>query len=73
MPPACCALDAAARAEHVLRHCHGEATLEAVGRALNVTRERLRQIELVALAKVRGALAGVTFDNLAPEPEAPWR
>jgi hypothetical protein len=42
--PDTCALDVAARGDH---------TLEEVAQRLNVTRERVRQIEVTALAKLR--------------------
>ena len=52
-------------------------TLEEVGQALGVTRERVRQIELQALAKLRiyCRLRGLQLDELLPEaiahPEPP--
>jgi RNA polymerase primary sigma factor len=36
---------------------HGELTLEEVGRRFNVTRERIRQLEYIALGKMRRAMA----------------
>ncbi len=36
---------------------HGEQTLEEVGRRFNVTRERIRQLEYIALGKMRRAMA----------------
>ena len=36
---------------------HGEQTLEEVGRRFNVTRERIRQLEDIALGKMRRAMA----------------
>ena len=58
----------------------GGATLEEVGALLNLTRERIRQIEYGALAKVRAAMqrAGLDFDDLTPErsetalPDVDW-
>lgn len=44
-----CALDVADR---------GEATLEEVGQLLDVTRERIRQIELTAKARMRPNMKG---------------
>jgi hypothetical protein len=46
--PASCALDVAAAGEH---------TLEEVGGLLNLTRERIRQIEATALEKLHGSPA----------------
>jgi RNA polymerase primary sigma factor len=36
---------------------HDELTLEEVGRRFNVTRERIRQLEYIALGKMRRAMA----------------
>ncbi|HZZ19034.1 MAG TPA: sigma factor-like helix-turn-helix DNA-binding protein, partial [Opitutaceae bacterium] len=36
---------------------HNELTLEEVGRRFNVTRERIRQLEYIALGKMRRAMA----------------
>jgi hypothetical protein len=49
-----CALDVADRGEH---------TLEEIGQLLGITRERVRQIELAALFKLRGWLQ----DHGAPD------
>jgi RNA polymerase primary sigma factor len=38
-------------------------TLEEVGRALNVTRERIRQIENQAIKKLRNTLEGITIEG----------
>ena len=50
--PETCALDVADRGAH---------TLHDVARVLNLTKERVRQIELIALAKLRknGGMAGL--------------
>jgi len=42
-------------------------TLERIGKAFGVTRERIRQIQVEALAKLRGALEldGIHFHELA--------
>lgn len=56
-----CALDAADE---------GGLTLEEVGAAFSVTRERIRQIEAVALGKLakRGAAVGLDSSTLGPRP-----
>jgi RNA polymerase primary sigma factor len=41
------------------------ASLEAIGKELGLTRERIRQLERDALAKLSGELAGVAEDELA--------
>lgn len=48
--PETCALDVAEQ---------GGETLEVVGELMNITRERLRQIEVAALAKLRSGLAAL--------------
>jgi RNA polymerase primary sigma factor len=45
---------------------HGEpASLEAIGKELGLTRERIRQLERDALAKLSGELEGLAEDDLA--------
>jgi len=46
-------------------------TLKRVGRAIGVTRERTRQLELEALRKLRAYFdeAGITWEDLCPEDE----
>jgi DNA-directed RNA polymerase sigma subunit (sigma70/sigma32) len=51
-----CALDVADR---------GGATLEEVGDLLNITRERVRQMELVSLRSLTGAMADKSKDEQA--------
>ena len=51
--PETCALDVAARAE-----AEGGLVLEQIGAALNLTRERIRQIEAWALARIQRTKAG---------------
>ena len=53
-----CALDSAER---------GERTLEAVGEALNLTKERVRQVQDIALARIRDAMAA--GEASLPNPE----
>lgn len=51
----------------------GGMTLEQIGQVMNVTRERVRQIETSALAKLRSA--GLEAPEDGPEfvyPERPW-
>jgi hypothetical protein len=52
--PATCALGVAARGEH---------TLEQVGAIMNITRERVRQLEDRALAKLARAVAARRLDD----------
>jgi hypothetical protein len=56
-----CALDVADR---------GGETLEEVGRILNVTRERIRQIETIALRKMKAR--GVDLGELAGDEVHAW-
>ena len=51
--PANCALRVASKGEH---------TLEEVGEFMNLTRERVRQIEAVALEKMRRKLVGLGYE-----------
>lgn len=55
-----CALDLAAEREGM--------TLEEAGAVMNLTRERVRQIEDVALLKVATAARAAELHDLAPEP-----
>jgi RNA polymerase primary sigma factor len=48
---------------------HSELTLEEVGRRFNVTRERIRQLEYIALGKMRRALAKNEAVRTADEVE----
>lgn len=48
---------------------HGELTLEEVGRRFNVTRERIRQLEYIALGKMRRAIAKNEAVRTADEVE----
>jgi len=50
----------------------GGLTLDGVARAMNLTRERIRQLEVRALRTVRAqmARAGLACDDLAPEDRA---
>jgi len=45
-------------------HGHGKRTLEEVGNLLGVTRERVRQVQLAALAKLRTISRGEGFQEL---------
>jgi len=58
-PNASCALDIADV---------GGSTLERVGELMNLTRERVRQVEVRALAKVRAAIRGTPLEDFV-EPE----
>jgi hypothetical protein len=53
---------------------HGGATLLEVAAELGVSRERVRQIECAALAKLRSALEreGLSFQDLVPECPEGW-
>lgn len=53
----------------------GGATLDAVGAAMNLTRERVRQVEMRALRTVRLALArkGIRAEDMAWETSEPAR
>ena len=60
--PETCSLDVADRGEH---------TLEAVGQLLNITRERVRQVERIGLVKARALvrLGGIREDALPFVPD----
>jgi RNA polymerase nonessential primary-like sigma factor len=45
-------------------HGHGRRTLEEVGRLLGVTRERVRQVQLGALSRLREISRGEGFEEL---------
>ena len=53
--PETCVLDVAER---------GGATLDAIGKLMNLTRERVRQVQLAALAKLRTISRGEGFQEL---------
>ena len=61
-----------------MRHNDAFCTLDQVGAALGVTRERARQIETRALMKCRAEIErrGLTFADLVPDarddPESDW-
>jgi hypothetical protein len=57
-----CALDVADR---------GGITLEEVGEILNLTRERIRQVEVLGLQKLRAAYDGLELEPLFPDDEDP--
>lgn len=63
--PATCSLDVADE---------GGATLEQVALCLNITRERVRQIETSIRARVEAELTerGIDGDSAAEGPTAPW-
>lgn len=55
--PACslCAVELPRRPRHGSTHDRGGSTLEEIAREFGVTRERIRQIEKIALVKARRA------------------
>ena len=53
------------REVHILRQRAAGKTLKGLGAELQVTRERIRQIELRALRQVRGMLAEVAMGEVA--------